>query len=145
MVDCVTEQRKGAANLYNRPNLNVNAPRAVSLDNMRPTAKSLWDKLRTEEAKIREQLEKLEVTYDLAVELHAPSGTKIRIGDISYYTDTNDTLLVNGLDVSTREQCIVIVPVHSFLVIFRISPVEAGRDPERKPIGFHVYKAEGAE
>jgi hypothetical protein len=118
-----------------------NLPRPVSLTNMRPTAKSLWDRLRKEEAKIRERLEE---TQDLALELHAPSGAIIRIGMISYFSDMNDTLLVQGIDISSGEACQAIVPVQSFLVIFRIRTVE-GRDPERSRIGFHVYEAEGPE
>jgi hypothetical protein len=112
---------------------------------MPPTAKSLWDKLRKEEAKLRKRLETMEGKHDLAVELHAPSGTTIRIGMISYFPDTNDTLLVQGIDVSSDDEaCQAIVPVESFLVIFRITPVE-GREPERKPIGFHVAGAEVSE
>jgi hypothetical protein len=111
---------------------------------MPPTAKSLWDKLRKEEAKLRERMETMEEEHDLAVELHAPSGTTIRIGMISYFPDTDDTLLIQGKDVLTNEACQAIVPVESFLVIFRITPVE-GREPERKPVGFHVAGAEGSE
>jgi|SRR5215204_2785874 len=111
---------------------------------MPPTAKSLWDELRKEEAKLRERLETMEEEHDLAVELHAPSGTTIRIGMISYFPDTNDTLLIQGKDVLTSEACQAIVPVESFLVIFRITPVE-GREPGRKPVGFHVAGAEGSE
>ena len=128
--------------MYNKPNVSLNAPRPVRLTNVQPTAKSLWDKLKKEEAEIRERLEEMQY---LAVELHAPSGTVIRIAIISYYTDTNDALLVQGFDVATGEPCKAIVPVHSFLVIFRIGTVEEGRDPERKPMGFHVVKAEGSE
>jgi hypothetical protein len=129
-----------------RRNLDVGAiaraNRTVSLANMRPTAKSLWDKLRHEEAKAREKLETMEDKYDLALELHAPSGSVIRIAKISYYPDTNDALLVVGRDVSSGEECQAIVPVQSFYVIFRISEA---REPERKPIGFHVVGAERSE
>jgi hypothetical protein len=127
MLHCVAEQRKEA------------------VSNMPPTAKSLWDRLRKEEAKLRERLETMEEEHDLAVELHAPSGTIIRIGMISYFTDTNDALLVQGRDVSSDgEACEAIVPVESFLVIFRITPLEGG-EPERKPVGFHVAGSEGFE
>jgi hypothetical protein len=111
---------------------------------MQPTAKSLWDKLRREEAKLRERLATIEEEYDMAVELHAPSGAVIRIATIGYFEDTNDTLSVQGMDVMTGEACHAIVPVHSFLVIFRMTTVE-GHEPERKPIGFDVERAEGSE
>jgi hypothetical protein len=42
------------------------------------------------------------------------------------------------------EHCIAIVPVQSFLVVFRMRKVEEG-EPERKRIGFRVYDAEGSE
>jgi hypothetical protein len=120
------------------------AAQQASLANKRLTAKSLWDKLRKEEANLREGLEKLEERYDLALELHAPSGQIIRIGEVGYYPDTNDTLRVQGIDVETRVQCNAIVPVESFYGIFRITPLE-GSELERKPIGFHVERAEGSE
>ena len=122
-------------------NLNVNAPRSVNLANMRPTAKSLWDKLRKEEAKLREVLDEKQ---DLAVELHALSGTIIRIGWIAYDTDSNDTLLVQGIDRLSGETCRAIVPVQSFFVIFRIGTLE-GDTAERGRIGFHVYNTEDSE
>jgi hypothetical protein len=63
------------------------------------------DKLKSEEAKIRERLATMEEEYDLAVELHAPSGAVIRIGAIAYFPDSNDALRVQGIDVRTREAC----------------------------------------
>jgi hypothetical protein len=111
---------------------------------MQPTAKSLWDKLRREEVKLRKRLATMEEEYDMAVELHAPSGTVIRIANIFYFKDTNDALGVQGTDVVTKEACEAIVPVQSFLMIFRCTRVE-GREPERKPVGFHVERAEGSE
>ena len=128
--------------MYKRPKLNIIAARQASLANMRPTAKSLWDKLKKQHDSAREQLKGREDNYDLALELHAPSGSVIRIGVISYYLDTNDALLVQGIDVSSGDACQAIVPVQSFYVIFRISE---DREPERKPIGFHVVGAEGSE
>jgi hypothetical protein len=119
-----------------------NAARQASLDNMRPTAKSLWDKLKKQHDAAREKLETMEKQLDLTLELHAPSGSVIRIANISYYPDTNDALLVVGRDVSSGEECQAIVPVQSFYVIFRISE---DREPERKPIGFYVVGAEGSE
>jgi hypothetical protein len=126
MVDCIVRQRKESG------------------QGMQPSAKSLWDKLRKEEAKLRERLETMEGKHALAVELHAPSGSVIRIGMIAYYPDTDDTLLVQGIDVPSSIACQAIVPVQGFYVIFRITPVE-DREPERKPIGFHVVGAEGSE
>ena len=111
---------------------------------MQPTAKSLWDKLRKEEAKLRQRLATIEEEYDMAVELHAPSGAVIRIANISYFEDTNDALRVEGTDVMTGEACQAIVPVQSFLVIFRFTRIE-GREPKRKPMGFHVEGAAGSE
>ncbi len=129
---------------HNPANL-VNAPRPVSLTNTRPTAKSLWDKLKSDQAEIEKNLEEREETYDLAVELHTPAGTKIRIGTIWYYPDTNDALRVEGDDVSNPdEHCIAIVPVQSFLVVFRMRKVEEG-EPERNRIGFRIYDADGSE
>jgi hypothetical protein len=51
---------------------------------------------------------------------------------------------VQGIDVPSSIACQAIVPVQGFYVIFRITPVE-DREPERKPIGFHVVGAEGSE
>lgn len=68
----------------------------------------------------------------------------IRIANISYFADTNDILGVQGIDVRTTQACQAIVPVQSFLVIFRFTRVE-GREPERRPIGFHVEEAEYSE
>jgi hypothetical protein len=133
--------------MYDRPNVAniVNAPRPVRLTNTQPTAKSLWDKLRTDHAEIEKWLEEQEETYDLSVELHTPAGTKIRIGNIAYYPDTNDALRVEGDDVSNPdEHCIAIVPVQSFVAVFRMRKVEEG-EPERNRIGFRVYNAEGSE
>ena len=93
---------------------------------MQPSAKSLWDKLKNQHLTAREKLETMEKQLDLALELHAPSGSVIRIANISYYQDTDDALLVVGRDVSSGEECQAIVPVQSFYVIFRISEV---RDP----------------
>jgi hypothetical protein len=118
------------------------AAQQASLANKRLTAKSLWDKLRMEVAKVRERLETRDEELDLALELHAPSGSAIRISNISYYPDTNDALLVVGRDVLSGEECQAIVPVQAFYVIFRISE---SRDPERKPIGFNIVRAEGSE
>jgi hypothetical protein len=126
MVDCIVRQRK------------------ESRQGMQPTAKSLWDKLKSEEAKIRERLATMEEEFDLAVELHAPSGTVIRIGAIAYFPYSNDTLRIQGIDVRTREACQAIVSVRSFYVIFRFTRVE-GRESERKPIGFHIEGEEGSE
>jgi hypothetical protein len=111
---------------------------------MQPSAKSLWDKLKKQHVTAREKLETIEKQLDLVLELHAPSGSVIRIANISYYPDTDDALLVVGRDVSSGEECQAIVPVQSFYVIFRIRTVE-DREPERKPIGFHVVGAEGSE
>jgi len=86
----------------------------------------------------------MEGKHDLAVELHAPSGSIIRIGMIAYYPDTDDTLLVQGIDEPSGVACQAIVPVQSFYVIFRIRTVE-DPEPERKPIGFQVVGAEGSE
>jgi hypothetical protein len=108
---------------------------------MQPSAKSLWDKLKKQHVTAREKLETIEKQLDLVLELHAPSGSVIRIANISYYQET-DALLVVGRDVSSGEECQAIVPVQSFYVIFRISEE---REPERKPIGFHVAGAEGSE
>lgn len=68
----------------------------------------------------------------------------IRIARIFYFEDTNDILGVQGIDVRTREACQAIVPVQSFLVIFRFTIV-VGRESERKPIGFHIEGEEGSE
>jgi hypothetical protein len=68
----------------------------------------------------------------------------IRIANISYFEDTNDILGVQGIDVRTREACQAIVPVQSFLVIFRFTRVDS-LEPQREPIGFHVAGAEGSE
>jgi len=88
---------------------------------MPPTAKPLWDMMRNEEAKLRERLETMEVGHDLAVELHAPSGAIIRVGTTSYFTDSNDALLVQGIDVSSDvEACEAIVPIESFLELPQI-------------------------
>jgi hypothetical protein len=76
--------------------------------------------------------------------LHAPSGVLIRIANISYFEDTNDIFGVQGIDVRTTEACQGIVSVQSFLVIFRFTRVES-REPQRKPIGFHVEGKEGSE
>ena len=118
--------------MYNPPNL----PQRVSLNNMRPTAESLWNKLKKREARLRSVLE---VNQDLAVELHAPSGSIIRIGEIGYYTDTDDALIIQGIDVLSGEFCQAIVPVQIFYVVFRIRTVE---DPaqERRPIGFRALE-----
>ena len=97
-----------------------------------------------EEAKLRERLATVEGRHDLAVELHAPSGSIIRIGMIAYYPDTDDTLLVQGIDEPSGVACQAIVPVQSFYVIFTMTTVE-DREPERKPIGFDVERAEGSE
>jgi hypothetical protein len=56
--------------VYNMP------PQPVRITNTRPTAKSLWDKLKSDQAEIEKWLEEREETYDLAVELHTPAGTK---------------------------------------------------------------------
>jgi hypothetical protein len=112
------------------------------LVNTRTTAKSLWDKLRKQHVAAREGLKGREDKYDLALELHAPSGSVIRIANISYFEDTDDALLVVGRDVLSGEECQAIVPVQAFYVIFRISE---SRDPERKPIGFNIVRAEGSE
>jgi hypothetical protein len=87
MVACVAEQRKEGR------------------QGMQPAAKSLWDMLKSEEAKIRERLAAMKEEYDLAVVLHAPSETVIRIVTIAYFPDSNDTLRVQGIDVRTREAC----------------------------------------
>jgi hypothetical protein len=68
----------------------------------------------------------------------------IRIANISYFEDPYDILGVQGIDVRTREACQAIVPVQSFLVIVRFTRVES-REPQRKPIGFHVEGAEYSE
>jgi hypothetical protein len=112
------------------------------LVNTRTTAKSLWDKLRKQHVAAREGLKGREDKYDLALELHAPSGSVIRIANISYFEDTDDALLVVGRDVLSGEECQAIVPVQAFYVIFRISE---SRDLERKPIGFNIVRAEGSE
>jgi hypothetical protein len=109
---------------------------------VQPSAKSLWDKLKKQHVTAREKLETMEKQLDLALELHAPSGSVIRIANISYYPDTDDALLVVGRDDTSGEECQAIVPIQNFYVIFRISEV---REAERKPIGFHVVGAKGSE
>jgi hypothetical protein len=94
--------------------------------------KSLWDKLKKEQDERRANLKENE---DLAVELHTPSGSVIRIGMIVEYEDSNDVLLVRGWDVSpSGEVCTAIVPVESFYVVFRV--IEASK-PKRNPVGYN--------
>ena len=103
---------------------------------MQPSAKSLWDKLRNQHLTAREKLETMEKQLDLALELHAPSGSVIRIGSIGEYEDSNDVLLVRGWDVSSHgEVCTAIVPVESFYVVFRV--IEENEPEERNPVGFN--------
>jgi hypothetical protein len=101
--------------------------------NTRPTVKSLVDKLKKEQNERRANLKENE---DLDVELHAPSGSVIRIGSIGEYEDSNDVLLVRGWDVSSHgEVCTAIVPVESFYVVFRV--IEESEPEERNPVGFN--------
>jgi hypothetical protein len=112
------------------------------LTSRRTGAKSLWAKLKEQHVAAREKLETMEDKYDLALELHAPSGSVIRIGEIWYYPDTDDALRVVGTDDNTGETCQAIVPVEGFYVIFRIRETSK---PERKPVGFHAVREEGSE
>jgi hypothetical protein len=103
--------------------------------NRRTDAKSLWEKLKEQHDTTRKKLKGREGKYDLSLELHAPSGSVIRMANISYYADTYDALLVVGRDDTSGEECQAIVPVESFYVIFRVR--EASK-PERKPVGFNA-------
>ena len=106
--------------------------RQANVANTRLTVKSLWDKLKKEQDERRANLKENE---DLAVELHTPSGSVIRIGMIVEYEDSNDVLLVRGWDVSpSGEVCTAIVPVESFYVVFRV--IEASK-PKRNPVGYN--------
>jgi hypothetical protein len=81
----------------------------------------------------------LKENQDLAAELHTPSGTVIRIGQIGSYIDTDDALLIKGRHVPSNDdpsddECAAIVPVQNFYVIFRVRTVE---EPAQKyPIGY---------
>ena len=98
---------------------------------MRHTAKSLVEKLKKRQD---EAFENLKENQDLDVELHAPSGSVIRIVRIDEYSDSNDTLHVVGFDDTSDEECEAIVTVESFYVIFRVRETSK---PERKPVGFN--------
>jgi hypothetical protein len=106
-------------------------PQPVRLTNMKPSADALLNKLKGLEDNTRPNVKE---DQDLAVELHTLSGAVIRIGEIGSYRDTDDALLVKGIDTLSGDPCAAIVPVQNFYVVFRVSPVE---DPAQKqPIGF---------
>ena len=98
---------------------------------MRHTAKSLVERVMKEQDRVFENLKEKQ---DLAVELHAPSGSVIRIARFYEYTDSNDTLRVVGFDDTSGEECEAIVTVENFYVIFRVREVS---NPERKRVGFN--------
>jgi hypothetical protein len=116
-------------------NLPPRPTQPVRLTNMKPSADALLNKLKRLEDNTRPNVKE---DQDLAVELHTPSGAVIRIGEIGSYLDTDDALLVKGIDKSSGDACAAIVPVQNFYVVFRVTTVE---DPaQKRPIGFRVIE-----
>jgi hypothetical protein len=127
-VDWAVKRRKG-------DDMMPEQPQPVRLTNMKPSAEALLNKLKRLEANTRPNLKE---DQDLAVELHTLSGAVIRIGEIGSYLDTDDALLVKGMDTLSGDPCAAIVPVQNFYVVFRVTTVE---DPaQRQPIGFRTIE-----
>jgi hypothetical protein len=103
---------------------------------MNPSAEALINRLMKVQADAEPNLKE---NQDLTAELHTPSGTVIRIGQIGSYIDTDDALLVKGWHVPSDddpsdEECAAIVPVQNFYVVFRVKTVE--EPAQKQKIGF---------
>jgi hypothetical protein len=83
-----------------------NVPKFVNVSNL-PDAESVYERIKKREAII---LAGMNDTQALIVEYHATAQMVVRVAEVGYYADSDDTLLLVGKDAATGDYCEVMVP-----------------------------------
>ena len=99
-----------------------------------PTALDLRTKLKQREAAILADMDENEA---LVIEYHSPAGTVVRIRDIGYYQDSDNTLVLGGWDRLTGDECQIIASPATIHLVFRVIKIEEDEARlERRQLGF---------
>ncbi len=112
-------------------------PKAVNVMNL-PSAESVRERIKKREANI---LMGLDDNQSLVLEYHVATGMVVQIREVGFYADSDDALLLVGVDADTGEDCQIIAPPNAVQMVFRVVNIEDSRG-KRKRTGFFVATKE---